>query len=391
MRIAIVGAGIGGLACALLLSQKPFEITVFDQFETPSPVGSGLVIQPVGLWVLDQLGLGDLVRSRGATLSRIYGTCARTGRPVLDVHYGPSESLKSGLGLHRAALFDALYRAAQAVTPDWRTGQRVVSQERGILTLSDGTVTEPFDLVIDASGAASALSPLKGKPLTYGAVWGTVDWVDGPMPVDQLSQCYRRADRMIGILPVGLLPGDAKPKAALFWLLRADGYEAWRKAGLRVWRDEAVGLWPALAPFIDQITDPAQMTLARYTHGTLSKPWSKGLVHIGDAAHRTSPQLGQGANMALLDAFSLWRAIQALQPGTPIEAALQAYAHERRGHVWAYQTISAMFTPAYQSDSRILPPLRDHILYPFSRIPPMPWLLSRMVRGDLVSPLSGMD
>ncbi len=386
MKIAIVGAGIGGLACALLISQKPFEVTMFDQFETPSPVGSGLVIQPVGLWVLDQLGLGETIRNIGAPLQRIYGTCARRGKPVLDVAYGP----KSGLGLHRAALFDALYRAAQAVTLNWRTGHRVIAQEEGRLTLSDGRVTEAFDLVIDASGAASALSPLKGKSLTYGAVWGTVDWIDGPMPVDQLSQCYRRADRMIGILPVGLVPGDAKPKAALFWLLRTDGYDVWRKVGLRAWRDEAVGLWPVLAPFIDQITDPAQMTLARYTHGTLFRPWSKGLVHIGDAAHRTSPQLGQGANMALLDAFSLCRAIKALQPGTPIEVALAAYAKERRGHVWAYQTISAMFTPAYQSDSRILPPLRDHILYPFSRIPPMPWLLSRMVRGDLVSPMSRM-
>ena len=47
-NIAIVGAGIGGLTAAALLARQGHTITVFDQFNVPRPVGSGLVIQPVG-------------------------------------------------------------------------------------------------------------------------------------------------------------------------------------------------------------------------------------------------------------------------------------------------------------------------------------------------------
>jgi 2-polyprenyl-6-methoxyphenol hydroxylase-like FAD-dependent oxidoreductase len=52
MRIAIIGTGIGGLAAASLLADQGHEITIFDQFDTLKPVGSGLVIQPVGQAVL---------------------------------------------------------------------------------------------------------------------------------------------------------------------------------------------------------------------------------------------------------------------------------------------------------------------------------------------------
>ena len=66
MRIGIAGAGIGGLAAAALLARDGHQVTVFDQFEAPRPVGSGLVIQPVGMEVLDQVGAGDAARSLGA-------------------------------------------------------------------------------------------------------------------------------------------------------------------------------------------------------------------------------------------------------------------------------------------------------------------------------------
>jgi len=387
MRIAIVGAGIGGLAAAALLAGAGHAVQIYDQFAAPAPVGAGLIIQPVGLAVLDRLGAGGIVRARGAAIRRLLGHEAATGRAVLDVAYGTRGEDACGLGIHRAALFDALHGAALAAGARLLPGHRVVAATAGSLRFGDGSSAGRFDLVIDASGARSAISPLAARELPYGAIWGTVDWPgDCPLAPDRLTQRYRRASRMIGVLPVGTLSDGGPRKAAVFWSLPRDGHAAWLQAGVARWRDEACALWPDFAPFAAQIREPGQMTMARYAHGTLARPWGERLAIIGDAAHRASPQLGQGANMALLDAAALAAALAR----TEGEAALRLYAAARRWHVLAYQAMSWLFTPQYQSDSRVLPVLRDRVLYPLSRMPPVPALLSRLVRGDLLPPLGSL-
>lgn len=382
-KIAVVGAGIGGLAAAALLHDQGHIVCIFDQFETPQPIGSGLVIQPVGQAVLDQIGAGDAARAHGNKITRMLGHETTHQRKVLNVWYDRNGDTRSGLAIHRASLFDALFTSVTTRGIQLRTGQKVVTARDGMVGLSDGEMHGPFDLIIDSAGAASPLSPLKARALPYGAIWGTVDWPKTDLPVTQLSQCYRRADRMIGALPIGTLPGDDKPKTAVFWSLPRDSYADWQAAGIDVWKEEAVTLWPAFAPFAEQLTDERQMTMARYSHGTLHKPYSAGLVHIGDAAHRASPQLGQGANMALLDAMALARALSVAEG----RAALALYAKARRWHVGAYQMMSAVFTPQYQSDSRWLPVLRDRLLYPVSQIPPTPKLLTAIVCGTMLPPL----
>ncbi|SFJ71213.1 FAD-dependent oxidoreductase [Celeribacter neptunius] len=384
LRIAITGAGIGGLTAAALLSDQGHEVTLFDQFDRPRPVGSGLVIQPVGRRVLDAIGAGEMARAHGQKIQRMLGRDAFSGRRVLDVSYGKSY----GLAIHRGALFNSLLDAVQRrhvpVCPDHKvTGHMMTDRAGTRLVFADRSLSATFDLIVDASGAHSTLSPLKARPLPYGAIWTTVDWPDTGLPQTELSQRYRRADRMIGIIPIGTLPGENRPKAALFWSLPRNGYDSWRSAGLAAWKDDALSLWPALVPFLDQITDPDQMIMARYSHGTLRRPYGAGIVHIGDAAHRASPQLGQGANMALLDAWALAQALRHF----PLEKALPAYARARRAHVFAYQWMSAAFTPQYQSDSRILPVVRDRILFPLSILPPAKQLLTLLVKGTLLPPL----
>lgn len=387
MDVAIAGAGIGGLAAAALLARAGHGVTVYDQFAAPAPVGSGLIIQPVGQAVLDRIGAGDATRARGMAIRRMVGREAESGRYVLDVSYDRRGDGTSGLAIHRATLFDALHRAALAAGVQIVPGRKVTGAEAGVLRFDGGGGTGPFDLVVDASGAKSAISPLRARALPYGAIWGTVNWPDGcALPEDQLIQRYRRADRMIGILPIGTLPDGRTRQAAIFWSLPREGHATWLLGGLGHWRAEACALWPAFAPFAEQITEPDQMVMARYSHGTLRRPWGDRLAIIGDAAHRASPQLGQGANMALLDAAALAAVLERAEGA----AALRLYAAARRWHVRVYQALSWAFTPQYQSDSRLLPVLRDRLLYPLSRVPPAPAMLSRLVRGDLLPPLGDL-
>jgi 2-polyprenyl-6-methoxyphenol hydroxylase-like FAD-dependent oxidoreductase len=390
LSIAVAGAGIGGLAAAALLARAGHGVTVFDRFAAPAPVGSGLVVQPVGQAVLDLCGAGDAARALGARIGRMSGVEVAAGRTVLDVTYDRHGRGRFGLAMHRAALFQVLLQAAMAAGTRLRAGaavrKAVTAPGRGFVLLDGGQQEGPFDLIVDACGAGSVLSPLRARPLGYGAVWGSVPWPQGtPLRPDRLEQRYRAARQMAGVLPLGHLPGDATPLAAVFWSLPLAALDGWGATDIPAWKAEATALWPDMAPFLSRIQRPQDMTPARYSHGTLARPWSPGLVHIGDAAHRASPQLGQGANMALLDALALATALQR-ETG---DAALALYARMRRRHVRFYQGMSAAFTPQYQSDSRILPVLRDRLLMPVSRIPPVPAILTRLVGGDLIPPLAG--
>lgn len=386
-NIAVVGAGIGGLAAAALLAGAGHLVQVFDRFDAPRPVGSGLVIQPVGQAVLQLCGAASAL-ALGARIKMMKGVEVERGRTVLSVAYGRTGWPRYGLAIHRGALFQALMASAMAAGAEVVAGVTVLaaSLEAGKRWLDcTGQRLGPFDLVVDARGAGSPLSPLVARDLAYGAVWGTVPWPDASdFSKAALHQRYYRASKMAGVLPLGRIEVGGPDLAALFWSLPRAALANWPTGDLDAWKAEVHALWPEIAPFLETLQSPSDMTVARYSHGTLRRPYAKALVHIGDAAHRASPQLGQGANMALLDALALAQAVASGGDPGP------EYARLRRWHVRLYQTMSAAFTPQYQSDSLWLPVLRDRLLMPISRLPPVSGILTRLVAGDLIPPLAGM-
>ncbi|HEU0099250.1 MAG TPA: NAD(P)/FAD-dependent oxidoreductase [Allosphingosinicella sp.] len=390
LDIGVAGCGIGGLAAALLLARDGHRVALYERFESPRPVGSGLIVQPTGLAVLDRLGLASALAAAAAPVARLFGKAEPSGRVVLDVRY---EWLRRpgarGYGVHRAALFDILHRAATARALPIHTGRTVAGRSGGRLLFAGGETSPRHDLLVDALGAGSPLAGEPARPLAYGALWASLDWVDG-FDEGALEQRYRRADTMAGILPVGLAPGGARRQAAFFWSLRGDRLADWRERGLEAWKAQVRALWPATAPFLDQIDGPDRLTFARYAHRTLREAAEPGLIHIGDSWHSASPQLGQGANMALLDSWALARA---LREEDGLDAALRRAVALRRSHVRLYQVLSALFTPAYQSDGRIMPWIRDRIVPPFGRLWPATRIQAEMVAGTFGGPLErlGLD
>lgn len=391
--IAIAGCGPAGLAAALLLQRDGHRVTIFERFDVPRPVGSGLMIQPTGAAVLDELGLGEQVRRAGARIDRLIGQTGSSGRTVLNVRYSAlGRSAGHGLGIHRASLFSALYDAARAAGVPIETSRNIRTSSaegaRRRLVFEDGTSSASFDLVVDASGAWSHLAPATGHALAYGALWASLDWPDGAgFDETALEQRYRRASTMVGVLPIGTPPGAHGRQAAFFWSLRADRFDVWKRAGLDAWKADVLTLWPACAPFLDQIHDAGQLTFAHYAHRTLTHPAEPALVHIGDAWHSSSPQLGQGANMALLDA---WALAAGLRETGSIHAGINRAVEMRRRHIMLYQWLSWLFTPVYQSDSLVLPAIRDSVVGPLSGLWPATWIQAAMVSGLIGSPFKSL-
>ena len=383
--IAIAGCGVAGLACATLLRRQGARVVIYDKLQTPQPLGSGLILQPVGLAVLDELGAGAALRELGAPIRRLYGKSGR--HTVLDVRYAALGARGGeGVSVHRGALFHTLYDIARAAGAEIEPGRDIAAAADGRFRFADGAQSPRFDLLIDALGARSPLSRPPRAPLPYGALWASLDWV-GPFAPDALEQRYEAARKMVGVLPIGRLPGSQTQMAAFFWSLKHADHAAWRARDLDAWKDEVRALWPQTEPLLAQIARHDDLIFAAYAHRTLRQPLSRHVVHIGDSWHSTSPQLGQGANMALLDALALARALAAQ---SNLDAALGEYARLRLWHIRLYQLASWLFTPAYQSDSAAVAWLRDWLVGPLARIPPAPAVLAALVAGQVGAPLRAM-
>jgi 2-polyprenyl-6-methoxyphenol hydroxylase-like FAD-dependent oxidoreductase len=99
----------------------------------------------------------------------------------------------------------------------------------------------------------------------------------------------------------------------------------------------------------------------------VARPHTERVVFLGDAAHAMSPQLGQGANLALYDAWVLSETVN--QVGRDVPGALIHFAEQRRAHLLFYQWATRLLTPFFQSDAPLLGFLRDQTMGALCRLP----------------------
>lgn len=352
-HIAIAGAGVAGLASAILLRRLGMTVTLFDQVSDPTPVGAGLLLQPSGQAVLAQLGLLPQVREQAAVVNSLQGY---TGRwHTLDLTYRDGHPAWHGLGIHRANLHQVLWQGALASGAEFKTGNAILDFQ----SLADGVRvvdqngSNQFDALIIANGTRSSLREKLAvshyhRPYPWGAYWAVLDRDDWPFP-DILMQRYRGAHVMLGVLPTGRNPASGKCCYSLFWSLPRSEFSQFQAQGMAGLLTSIRRVWPEVADWLACVPD-TRIAIAEYADVRLT-PWHhENVIVIGDAAHAMSPQLGQGANMALIDAHILATTLaQGLAQGQAIDQSLQAYSRRRARHIAYYQMASRIMTPLYQS------------------------------------------
>lgn len=298
MRIAVIGAGIGGLVAAAGLQTDGHEVTVFEQRSEPGPDGAGLTLFRNAFDALDVLGLGNVVRgvSSGAIASMRAGQRQPAGAWLITVPHRAAASIRS---VHRAELHRALIEQLLPGTLRPRSSAYVCPDGAPEVTVDDAQ--ECYDLVIVADGIHSRNRELLGLDtgLRYagytawrGVTFGAVD-LRG-----EAGETWGRG-QIFGIVP---LPDD---RVYWFGTLTTPPdttfpyeYETIRNqfAG---WHDAVqacIDATPADAVMRHDIYDLAK-PLASFTRGRT--------VLLGDAAHAMTPNLGQGAGQSIEDAATL--------------------------------------------------------------------------------------
>jgi 2-polyprenyl-6-methoxyphenol hydroxylase-like FAD-dependent oxidoreductase len=347
-----------------------------------------VLIQPTGQAILQELGLLDSIAAQSSRIDSLYGDTP-TGRTVLDVEYKTLSAKLYGLGVQRGVLMQALWglmRGRYASQIEWRCGvavDRFTQTDRQVeLFKTDVASSEislgRFDALVIANGSFSNLrKQIKVRQHEQIFPWGAW-WTLLPKPVDMsdhvLRQRFRSGQEMMGLMPVG------NGLLNFFWsvpreeLTHPDDLDLEYLERLKV-----CALYPQAAPIMAHLTDSSQLRPARYNDVWMQQ-WHDGRVlAIGDCAHAMSPQLGQGANMALIDAWELSKQL-ASQP--LVTKTFANFSVVRKGHIRFYQQASVGLTPIFQSHGRWIPALRDALFAFVNRLP--------FIKTQTVKVLSGM-
>ncbi|CCH51681.1 monooxygenase FAD-binding [Fibrisoma limi BUZ 3] len=306
MQGIIIGGGIGGLTTAIALQQRGIDAHVYEQAPEIREVGAGLIMAANAMQVLAWLGLAESIQRTGWALQKGFIT-RPDGAAIQTVDVG-ALSRRYGFGMvaiQRGLLQTILLNSLPADRV--HTGKRLVdlydNGERVRVTFADGSTAEG-DFVIGADGIRSVVrQQLFGdQPLRYS---GQTCWrglVDLPLPTETQTTSYEYWGLPAG-LRVGLVP------------LGADQLYVYVTAASPAGQLAPNSL-PTLLSLSQSFAPPVKAVLEQFEENRIHRAdlydlptlptWSTGRVTLlGDAAHATTPNLGQGACQAIEDAWAV--------------------------------------------------------------------------------------
>jgi 2-polyprenyl-6-methoxyphenol hydroxylase-like FAD-dependent oxidoreductase len=323
MKISIIGGGIGGLATCLALSRAGIDATVYERAPELKEIGAGISLWANAARVLKKLGLLDTVLQHSERIDFIH-VKSKQGAIIKRIRVNHYEV--PAVCIHRATLLEIL---REAIEPEritlGKTFERYEQKaDRVTAHFADGSQIES-DAIIGADGLKSAVrAQLKGSapPVFRGyTVWrGIADYAPKNYERCTASETWSAGQR-IGITGIG--------NGRFYWYATDNQPEnnisspAERKQHLL----ELFKNWHEPIPQFIRATDEEHILQNDCYDREPNKGWSDGKVLlIGDAAHPTTPNMGQGGCMALEDSIVLTKC---LQNETSIESAFRRFENER--------------------------------------------------------------
>ena len=290
-RIAVIGAGVAGLAVARALAMRGARVQVLEQAEQIREFGAGLQISPNGFAVIKALGLADDILRVGLA-SQAMELRTHRGGQVLRMELARAGWSNPFVLIHRGNLIEVLAGGLADLGVTLTLGHKAQAAEIDA------------DLVIGADGVHSALrTELNGKaePQFSGqCAWRCIVPDDGRADGPAESHVYMGPGQHLVTYPLG----DGRRNIVAVQERAEWAADGWSH------RDHPAHLQTAFAGFAPQVR--SWLGLARDVHlwGLFLYPvapvWhDRARVLIGDAAHPTLPFMAQGANLALEDAWVL--------------------------------------------------------------------------------------
>ena len=320
-RIAIIGGGIAGLSLAHCLGKEAFDCHVFEQKPDFSQLGAAISVFPNALSVMDELGLLPSILSKAGVMSKLY---LKTDRGRVLACSAPKYSYPT-ICMQRGDLHEVLLSNQPAVLHlGHRLAELVLRAEAGVGLRFEGQDTwQDFDMVVGADGLHSVLRRLvfsDSLPIYRGyQVWRGLSALDLGSEVFG-SESFGLGQRF-GLVPVS-------PKLYGWWAAvnEPEGLDD-EPEGAKAKLLRLFGTWHDPLP---RIIEHSPLILK---HGVYDRPvegpWFKGrAVLLGDAAHPTTPNLGQGGCMAIEGAYLLAAALKKYGLGS--QAFEQYEKHQKK-------------------------------------------------------------
>lgn len=319
MRVLIVGAGVAGLALARALHQRDVTAQVVERVTHWEPSGAGLYLPGNAVRALDELGIEPAVAARANKIVR-QRILDHHGRRLADIDvHRYWDGVGACLAIQRAALHEVLLEATAEVPT--LLGTSVTDVEDGQapqVTFSDGS-TGSYDLVVGADGVHSTIRSLAlgGPPARYV---GQASWrflADGFYDISDWTVMLGRGRTF---LTVALGAGAVYCYADLNTSDPAGAArEDWRQS------------FADFAEPVPRLLEQAAEAYFAPIEEVVPPAWrGRRVVLIGDAAHASSPNMAQGAAMAVEDALVLAEMVAVDQP---LDRALAAYEERRQARV----------------------------------------------------------